>query len=94
MCLAGQVDNGMDGSADDWVGWDDGCWNVPEGANSVALDLNNGHKITAIGKRCKRWKDDGFQAQTMKLKVGDYRDAKCNPFYDADFEVKALYYHW
>ena len=94
MCLMGQTNKGMTPySENDWIGWDSGCWDRPDGANSIALSVSNGHKFTGIGKTCKEWKDDGFEAQSWDLKSGDqYGDDKCN--YIRHQHIQAVFYHW
>ena len=90
LCLSGQRDRGMSGSAQDWIGWDDGCWDRPAGAHSLALSISNGHKFTGIDKSCKQWKADGFAAKTFALKSG--KKDQCNVF--KGDKIKAVFYHW
>ena len=93
MCLAGQTGEGFSAlSDDDWVGWDSGCWDFPEGTHSLALSVNNGHKFTGIDKSCAAWKKSGIQANSWTMRVGSYPDDKCNTFNHG--KIKAVYYHW
>ncbi|KAK3058746.1 hypothetical protein LTR09_000311 [Extremus antarcticus] len=93
MCLMGQTNNGMWPSDSDWIGWDSGCWDRPDGANSIALSVSNGHKFTGISKSCNEWKGDDFKAQTWDLDSGaSYGADKCNHFYH--YHIKAVVYQW
>lgn len=90
LCLSGQTGRGMKGSAPNWEGWDDGCWDRPAGAHSLSIGISNGHKFTGINKSCKQWKADGFAADTFDLKSG--KKDQCNVF--KGDKIKAVFYHW
>lgn len=90
LCLSGQAGRGMKGSAQNWVGWDSGCWDRLAGAQSLALSISDGHKFSGIDKSCKQWKADGFAARLTPLKSG--KKDECNVF-KAD-KIKAVFYHW
>lgn len=89
-------------STSEWIGWDSGCWDRPDGVHSLALSFNNGHKFSGINKSCKEWMDDGWkgkdQAEVKDLKVAKFEEGKdkghhhCNVF--PGHEVKAVIYHW
>lgn len=96
MCLSGQTHEGMDGSEPDFIGWDDGCWDRPKGAHSIALAINNGHKFSAIDKTCAEFHASAPAYKginSIDLKVADGTSyGKCTEL-DGDW-VKAVYYHW
>ena len=104
MCLSGQEYRGTGFSTSDWIGWDAGCWDRPDGIHSLALSVNNGHKFSAINQDCKTYTDkknpgynkDGFKSWPMD--VADFEAGHdkgyhhCNVF--SDEKAKAVIYHW
>ena len=95
-CLSGQVDEGMAGSQDPWIGWDNGCWDRPAGAHSLYLSMDNGHKFSAVkGKSCAQFKNDGYVAETYHVRnhkqYGPGPAGKCNVL---ETDTAAVFYHW
>lgn len=83
------------------MGWDTGCWDRPDSANSVALSVNNGHKFSAINQDCKTYSNKGYNKPGFKaidLKVAKFEEGedkgyhKCNMF--TGDSTKAVVYHW
>ncbi|KAK3696610.1 hypothetical protein LTR37_017863 [Vermiconidia calcicola] len=93
MCLSGQTHRGTSDSRDPWIGWDSGCWDKPDGINSVAVSVDNGHQFKGISKTCEQWKKDDFVADSWHLDTQNgYGDGNCNTF--KHDKIKAVVYNW
>lgn len=92
-CLSGQVSEGAEGSEDPWIGWDNGCFDRPEGIHSLALSVSNGHHFSGIDKSCAQWKADNYDAKSTVLASGSkYGEDECTVF--DGHHIKAVFYHW
>lgn len=87
-CLAGQVDEGMQGSDSSWIGDGTGCFHRPESAHSLKLTIDNGHKYTAIDHTCEHIEKYGWDG----VRTWNFEVDKCHVM-NGDV-VKAIQYEW
>lgn len=99
LCLSGQTGEGDKNGLipNTFHGWDDECWDRPEGVHAVSFSVDNGHGFTAVDKTCDELKADyeagTFSATTYFKGGSDDNDEPTCLLLPHD-HVKAVYYNW